>query len=73
MDFSVRTYNCLKKANVLTIGELTQISEVDLMNIRNFGKKSLTEVKEKLTELGLSLKDSDGEYGFDDDDEDEAE
>ncbi|MBC7809418.1 MAG: DNA-directed RNA polymerase subunit alpha [Akkermansiaceae bacterium] len=73
LDFSVRTYNCLKKANILTVGELTQISEVDLMNIRNFGKKSLTEVKEKLTELGLSLKDSDGEYGFDDDDEEDAE
>ncbi len=70
LDFSVRTYNCLKKANILTVGELTQISEVDLMNIRNFGKKSLTEVKEKLTELGLSLKDSDGEYSFDDDEED---
>jgi DNA-directed RNA polymerase subunit alpha len=56
LDFSVRTYNCLKKANVLTIGELTQISEDDLLNIRNFGRKSLTEVKEKLTVLGLALK-----------------
>jgi DNA-directed RNA polymerase subunit alpha len=58
LDFSVRTYNCLKKANILTVGELTQISEVDLMNIRNFGRKSLTEVKEKLSTLGLRLKDS---------------
>ena len=75
LDFSVRTYNCLKKANVLTIGELTQISEVDLMNIRNFGRKSLTEVKEKLGQLGLSLKDSpEGEVYFgDDDDETEDE
>lgn len=56
LDFSVRTYNCLKKANILTIGELVQITEQDLMNIRNFGKKSLTEVKEKLAQLGLSLK-----------------
>jgi DNA-directed RNA polymerase subunit alpha len=73
LDFSVRTYNCLKKANILTVGELTQISEMDLMNIRNFGRKSLTEVKEKLSGLGLSLKDSvDGEYvGGDDDDEGE--
>ena len=70
LDFSVRTYNCLKKANILTVGELAQISEVDLMNIRNFGRKSLTEVKEKLGELGLSLKDSDGEANFDDDEED---
>lgn len=71
LDFSVRTYNCLKKANVLSVGELTQISEVDLMNIRNFGRKSLTEVREKLGILGLSLKDSDGAVyvGGDDDDE----
>jgi DNA-directed RNA polymerase subunit alpha len=72
LDFSVRTYNCLKKANILTVGELTQISEVDLMNIRNFGKKSLTEVKEKLSEMGLALKDSDGAvYSGGDDDEDD--
>ena len=56
LDFSVRTYNCLKKANILTIGELVQHSEQDLMNIRNYGKKSLTEVREKLAQLGLSLK-----------------
>jgi DNA-directed RNA polymerase subunit alpha len=58
LDFSVRTYNCLKKANILTIGELVQYSETDLMNIRNFGKKSLTEVREKLAMLGLSLRKS---------------
>lgn len=72
LDFSVRTYNCLKKANILTVGELTQISEVDLMNIRNFGRKSLTEVKEKLSTMGLRLKDSpEGEVylGGDDDEE----
>jgi DNA-directed RNA polymerase subunit alpha len=56
LDFSVRTYNCLKKANVLTIGELVQISEQDLLNIRNFGRKSLNEVKDKLAQLGLALK-----------------
>jgi DNA-directed RNA polymerase subunit alpha len=56
LDFSVRTYNCLKKANVLTMGELVQLSEADLMNIRNFGKKSLNEVKDKLASLNLSLK-----------------
>lgn len=55
LDFSVRTYNCLKKANILTIGDLLQISESDLMQIRNFGKKSLTEVKEKLSALGLTI------------------
>jgi DNA-directed RNA polymerase subunit alpha len=77
LDFSVRTYNCLKKANVLTIGELAAISENDLMNIRNFGRKSLNEVKEKLGQLGLSLKDSEPgsvplEGGEDDEDEDEG-
>ncbi len=56
LDFSVRTYNCLKKANILTIGELVQYSETDLMNIRNFGKKSLSEVLEKLEMLGLTLR-----------------
>jgi DNA-directed RNA polymerase subunit alpha len=56
LDFSVRTYNCLKKANILTIAELVQYTESDLMQIRNFGRKSLTEVREKLSQLGLSLK-----------------
>jgi DNA-directed RNA polymerase subunit alpha len=77
LDFSVRTYNCLKKANVLTIGDLLQISESELMQIRNFGKKSLTEVKEKLSTLGLSVlgaTDDDAAYGDEDeaDDEDDA-
>lgn len=56
LDFSVRTYNCLKKASILTIGELVQTTEADLMQIRNFGKKSLVEVRDKLAQLGLSLK-----------------
>lgn len=72
LDFSVRTYNCLKKAGILTVGELTQISELDLMNIRNFGRKSLTEVKEKLGLMNLQLKDSpEGAVFPDDDTEDE--
>ena len=62
LDFSVRTYNCLKKANVLTIRELVQLTEGDLMNIRNFGKKSLNEVRDKLESLNLSLR-SGGERG----------
>jgi DNA-directed RNA polymerase subunit alpha len=62
LDFSVRTYNCLKKANVLTMHELVQLTEADLMNIRNFGKKSLNEVKDKLESLNLSLR-SGGERG----------
>ena len=71
LDFSVRTYNCLKKANVLTIGELTQISEDDLLNIRNFGRKSLTEVKEKLVHLGLTLKGGPATILGDDEDDEE--
>jgi DNA-directed RNA polymerase subunit alpha len=56
LDFSVRTYNCLKKANVLLLHELVQLNEGDLMNIRNFGRKSLNEVKDKLESLNLSLR-----------------
>ena len=70
MDFSVRTFNCLKKHNILTVGDLLQISEADLMQIRNFGKKSLTEVKEKLGTMGLSIlgaTDDDTAYADDDD------
>ena len=72
LDFSVRTYNCLKKANVLTIGDLIQFPESELMQIRNFGKKSLTEVKEKLATLGLTIPgatDDDTDYGDEDDTE----
>jgi DNA-directed RNA polymerase subunit alpha len=76
LDFSVRTYNCLKKANVLTIGELAQMTEGDLMQIRNFGKKSLTEVKEKLAVLGLKLRGDTGDtsdFASVDDDEGDIE
>lgn len=71
LDFSVRTYNCLKKASVLTIGDLVKIPESELMQIRNFGKKSLTEVKEKLSSLGLTIPgatDDDAAYADEDDD-----
>lgn len=71
LDFSVRTYNCLKKANILTIPELVQITEADLMQIRNFGKKSLTEVREKLAGLNLTLKGG-TTVSIDDDDTDEG-
>jgi len=69
LDFSVRTYNCLKKANILTIGDLLQISESDLMQIRNFGKKSLTEVKEKLSSLGLTVLGATDDDSYTEDDE----
>jgi DNA-directed RNA polymerase subunit alpha len=55
LDFSVRTYNCLKRAGINTIGDLVARSEEDMMKVRNLGKKSLEEVIQKLEELGLSL------------------
>lgn len=56
MDFSVRSYNCLKREGVTSVGELIQKTEQDLLDIRNFGQKSIEEVKQKLAEMGLSLK-----------------
>jgi DNA-directed RNA polymerase subunit alpha len=58
LDLTVRSYNCLKREGVHTVGELLSRSEADLMDIRNFGAKSIDEVKAKLQSLGLSLKDS---------------
>jgi DNA-directed RNA polymerase subunit alpha len=55
LNLSVRSYNCLKREGVNTVGELVQKSEAELMDIRNFGQKSIDEVKGKLEELGLSL------------------
>ena len=59
LELSVRSYNCLKRAGINTVEELTQRTEEDMMKVRNLGKKSLDEVKHKLEELGLSLKPSD--------------
>lgn len=59
LDLSVRSYNCLKRAAINTVEELTQKTEEDMMKVRNLGKKSLEEVQRKLAELGLSLKKSD--------------
>ena len=59
LEFSVRSFNCLKRAAINTVEELTQKTEDDMMKVRNLGKKSLDEVKAKLDELGLSLKPSD--------------
>jgi len=58
LDLTVRSYNCLKREGVHTVGELLGRSEADLMDIRNFGQKSIDEVKAKLVSLGMSLKDS---------------
>lgn len=56
LELSVRSFNCLKRASINTVEELTQRSEEDMMKVRNLGMKSLVEVKNKLAELGLSLK-----------------
>jgi DNA-directed RNA polymerase subunit alpha len=58
LDLSVRSFNCLKRAGINTVGELTEKTDEDMMKVRNLGKKSLEEVKEKLFALGLSLKPS---------------
>jgi len=58
LDLSVRSYNCLKREGINTVSELVALSEHQLMNIRNFGQKSVDEVRDKLVEMGLSLKDT---------------
>jgi DNA-directed RNA polymerase subunit alpha len=63
LDLTVRSYNCLKREGIHTVGELVARTESDLLDIRNFGQKSIDEVKIKLHQLGLSLKDSPA--GFD--------
>ena len=63
LDLTVRSYNCLKREGIHTVGELVNRSEADLLDIRNFGSKSIDEVKAKLVSMGMSLKDSPA--GFD--------
>jgi len=78
LNLTVRSYNCLKREGIHTVGELVARSEQDLLDIRNFGAKSIDEVKAKLVEMGLSLKDSAPGFdpaaalaaaGYDDDDD----
>jgi DNA-directed RNA polymerase subunit alpha len=76
LDLTVRSYNCLKREGIHTVGELVSRSEADLMDIRNFGAKSIDEVKAKLVGLGMALKDSPPGFdpsaivdNYDDDDE----
>ncbi|WP_134704793.1 DNA-directed RNA polymerase subunit alpha [Ammoniphilus sp. YIM 78166] len=59
LDLSVRSYNCLKRAGINSVQELTMKTEEDMMKVRNLGRKSLEEVQEKLAELGLSLRQDD--------------
>lgn len=72
LSFTVRSYNCLKREGIHTVGELVSRSEEDLLDIRNFGSKSIDEVKAKLDEMGLALKDSSASFdpdAFADDDD----
>ena len=55
LELSVRSYNCLKNANIRTIGDLVQKTDAEMLNTRNFGRKSLNEIKENLKAMGLSL------------------
>lgn len=59
LDFSVRAYNCLKRAGVNTLGDLTSKSELEMMKVRNLGKKSLKEVMEKVKDMGLKFREDD--------------
>ncbi|WP_225046485.1 DNA-directed RNA polymerase subunit alpha [Lacticaseibacillus kribbianus] len=59
LDLSVRSYNCLKRAGINTVQELTNKTEADMMKVRNLGRKSLEEVKNKLSDLGLGLRKED--------------
>ncbi len=59
LDFSVRTFNCLKRANIKTLKDLVEKKQSDFMKIRNLGKKSLKEVLDKIKDMGLSLRDED--------------
>ena len=59
LDFSVRAYNCLKRAGINTLGDLTEKSELEMMKIRNLGKKSLKEVMDKIKDMGLKFREED--------------
>lgn len=58
LDLTVRSHNCLKRAGIITVQQLTQKTEEEMMKVRNLGTKSLVEIKQKLTSLGLGLKSS---------------
>jgi DNA-directed RNA polymerase subunit alpha len=55
LELSVRSYNCLKNANIQTIGDLVQKTEAEMLRTKNFGRKSLNEIKEILNNLGLGF------------------
>jgi DNA-directed RNA polymerase subunit alpha len=74
LELSQRTYNCLKRSQITKVGQILQMSEDELLSLRNFGQKSLTELREKLREHGVIQEGAEGESlgstGVDDDDDD---
>jgi len=66
LDFSVRSYNCLKKSNINTFGEIVNKTEEEIMGIKNLGKKSFEEIKEKVKEYELTLKDTESQRRWSD-------
>ena len=56
LDLSVRSYNCLRRAGILTLNDLTKKTEIDMMKVRNLGRKSMKEVREKLNAMGFDFK-----------------
>lgn len=67
LDLQARSFNCLKREGIHTLGQLVARSREDLLDIRNFGKKSIDEIQEKLMSFGLTLKDVGGDFGDDED------
>ena len=63
LELSVRSYNCLKNANIQTIGDLVQKTEAEMLRTKNFGRKSLNEIKEILSGLGSALRHEDRRAG----------
>lgn len=70
LDLSVRSYNCLNRAGIYTVEELTQKTEEEMMKVRNLGRKSLKEIKEKLNSLGLKFKEMEFDFEEDEGEED---
>jgi DNA-directed RNA polymerase subunit alpha len=63
LDLSQRTYNCLKRSQITKVGQVMQMSEDELLSLRNFGQKSLEELRERLRQHGLLAEESEGEGG----------
>lgn len=62
LDLSIRSFNCLRRAGIYTVSELIGYTETDMMKVRNLGRKSLQEIKNKLADMGLRFKGEDEEW-----------